>query len=121
MGRGPAYKTDDIIAAIRIGQTPSGAAKILGCHPDTIRVAAKRVSAIAAALATERLNTVDSAEHGLRAAVERGEPWAIAFALKTLAKDIYSERQEITGRDGEALTVATRVVRTRGDDVKADS
>ena len=111
------FGTDDIIKAIQTGQTPMGAAKVLGCTPETIRNYAKRYPSVALALVTERQNTVDLAERGLRSAVVREEPWAIAFSLKTLAKDIYSERQEITGRDGEALSIATRVVRTKADNV----
>lgn len=111
MGRGQSYKVDDIIAAIRQGQTPSGAADILGCHPDTVRGYAKRYPSVKAALDAERQTTVDLAEKGLRTSVMRGDAWAVAFALKTLAKDVYSERQEVTGKDGEALVVATRVIR----------
>jgi hypothetical protein len=105
------YTVDQVIDAIKAGHTPKGAAAVLGCCPDTVRNYAVRYQSVKKALDTERQDIVDIAESGLRAAVERGEAWAVAFALKTLAKDIYSERQEVTGANGDTLVVTTRIVK----------
>lgn len=105
------YTVDQVIDAIKAGHTPKGAAAVLGCCPDTVRNYAVRYPSVKKALDTERKDIVDMAETGLRAAVERGEAWAIAFALKTLAKDIYSERQEVSGANGEPLEIVTNVIR----------
>ena len=105
------YTVDQVIDAIKTGHTPKGAAAVLGCCPDTVRNYAVRYPSVKKALDTERQDIVDIAESGLRAAVERGEAWAVAFALKTLAKDIYSERQEVTGANGDTLVVTTRIVK----------
>lgn len=48
----------------------------------------------------------DNAESALYKAVLAGEAWAVCFFLKCQAKDRgYVERQEVTGKDGEALPV----------------
>lgn len=50
---------------------------------------------------------LDVVEDKLWSAAEQGEPWAVTFALKTQAKSRgYTERQEVTGKDGGALDVA---------------
>ena len=103
-GKTEAFTTEQVIAAIQKGYTPTGAASLLGCHPQTIRRYAKRHPTVKEALLAERRCIVDYAEQGLRAAVIRGDAWAVALALKTLGKNRgYVERQELTGRDGEAL------------------
>lgn len=54
----------------------------------------------------------DYAESKLFEALGNGAPWAICFFLKTQAKDRgYIERNELTGKDGEGLSVTTKVVR----------
>jgi len=98
------YTVQQVIDAIDKGHTPTGAASVLRCHPDTVRNYADRYPTVKKALLSARAEIVDLAEIGLRAAVINKEPWAIAFALKTLAKDIYSERQEVTGANGDALS-----------------
>lgn len=48
-----------------------------------------------------RESTVDHAERSLAQAVQRGEPWAVCFTLKTLGKSRgYVERSEVTGANG---------------------
>jgi len=100
------YKVDQIIEAIQQGQTPQGAAKVLGCHPDTIRNYARSNNRIMSELQSQRKDMIDIAERGLRRHLERGEAWAISFTLKTIGKDHgYTERSEITGKDSEALQI----------------
>lgn len=107
MARPEKYKVDDVIAAIRQAQTAAGAGRVLGCVSDTIRAYARRYATVDAALRSEREDLIDFAESGLRHAVETGEPWAIAFALKTVGKHRgYTERHEVTGEGGGALTIA---------------
>lgn len=49
---------------------------------------------------------VDKAEYNLHEAVESGDPWAVKYALSTKGKDRgYTERQEITGADGQPQLV----------------
>ena len=53
------------------------------------------------------------AELKLDAAVQAGEPWAIAFLLKTVGrKRGYVQRQEITGADGQPVVDLARDVTT---------
>jgi len=85
------FTAEQVIAAIREGHTPSMAARVLGCHPDTVRNYADRYPTVKRALMSERQDIVDLAEVGLRSAVVGQQPWAIAFALRTLARDIYTE------------------------------
>lgn len=108
------FKIPDVISAIEEGHTPSGAARVLGCHPDTIRNYADSHPEVKQALVSERKNMVDLAEGGLRKHLQRSEAWAIAFTLKTIGKDLgYAERQEITGKDGNEVTL--RVIYDRKD------
>lgn len=105
MGTHQRYKPQQVIDAIGQGHTPTGAASILKCDPDTVRRYADRYPTVKAALLEHRKQIVDIAELGLRAAVTRGEPWAVAFALKTLARETYSERIEHAGPDGGAVEI----------------
>jgi len=53
---------------------------------------------------TEELN--DIAELKLRQAVQKGEPWSIKYQLSTQGKQRgYVERQEVTGKDGQEVTI----------------
>lgn len=88
----PDYTLNQALAAVEKGITIIGTAKVLGCHPDTIRRYARRWKSVADALEVKRLEMVDLAEMGLRGAVLRGEPWAVTFALKTLGKEIYGDK-----------------------------
>lgn len=50
--------------------------------------------------------SLDVVEDKLWTSAESGEPWAVTFVLKTQGKARgYTERQEITGKDGAALDV----------------
>jgi len=99
------FTVNQIITAIEQAQTAAGAARVLGCNPQTIRNYANRYPTVAAALDGERNNLADYAEMGLKRAVLAGEPWALALALTTLRKGIYTKRQEITGADGGPMIV----------------
>ena len=59
----------------------------------------------------------DMAESVLYSKVLAGEPWAVCFFLKTQAKD--RGYVEMTGKDGESLSITTRVVRKASDEANA--
>lgn len=106
MARSPAHTLEQVLAAVEKGITRTGTAKVLGCSRETIRRYCKRWKAVADAFEERRVEMVDLAEMALRGAVLRGEPWAVTFALRTLGKsEGYTERHEVTGRDGEPLVV----------------
>ena len=98
------HTAEQVLAAIPTGHTKSGVARVLGCARQTVVGYAKRWATVAAAFEAERAALVDLAEDGLRGALDKEEPWAITFTLKTLGKDTYSERQEVTGKDGGPVT-----------------
>ena len=90
-----AHTLEEALKAVEEGKTRYGAARRLGCPYQTIDNYRKRWKSVDDAIKTKRTEMVDMAEMGVRGAVIKGQPWAIAFALKTLAKDDYSERQEV--------------------------
>jgi hypothetical protein len=82
------------------------AAQRLGCTVETIRLYCKRYPSVQAARDAQRGQMVDLAELKLYQSIQNGEPWGIAFALKTLGKDRgYVERQELTGQDGQGMVL----------------
>ena len=91
------YTTTQVIQAIRETKgLVSLAAKRLNCHPDTVRRYAARYPTVAAALREERAAMTDVAELALYSAIQRGEPWAVTFYLKTQGKDRgYTERIDV--------------------------
>jgi hypothetical protein len=107
----PRYTDEDIMEALR--ETKGliyVAAKRLGCDPETISNRAKKVSAVAQVLKAERGGLVDLAELKLYAAVQDGQPWAIALVLKTLGKDRgYVEKMEHGGQGGVSVNVVNHV------------
>lgn len=100
------FTVEQVIAAIHQAQTPTGAGLVLHCHPDTIRNYARRYVTVNEALLSERAELLDLAEMGFKSAIVNREPWALAFALKTLGKYLgYVERQEVTGADGGGFAI----------------
>ena len=102
------YKVEDVIDAIERGMTPFGAARMLGCHPDTVRNYTDRYPTVKRALLSKRKELVDLAEMGLRGALLDNAPWAIAFTLRTLGRDNgYVERSEhrLAGEDGGPIKI----------------
>lgn len=82
------------------------AARRLGCTQQTVRNYALRHPTVAAALKEQREGFLDVCELALMRAVQDGQGWAVCFALKTIGKERgYIERAELTGKDGEALTI----------------
>ena len=82
------------------------AAQRLGCTVETIRLYCKRYPSVQAARDAQRGIMVDTAELKLWQSIQNGEPWGIAFALKTIGKDRgYVERHEQTGENGQAMVL----------------
>lgn len=80
------------------------AAQRLGCSAPTIYAYLERYPDIKETVTHFREMRVDLAELRFEEAINRGEPWAVAMALKTLGKNRgYVERQEMTGADGAPL------------------
>lgn len=106
MARTERYTVDQVITAIEKGYTALGAGQLLGCSAVTIRNYAAKYPTVDKALRAKRREMVDLAEMGLRGAILRGEGWAIMGVLKTLGKNEgYSERHEVTGKDGGPIAV----------------
>lgn len=100
--------TERIIACLReTNGLVSLAAKRVPCAISTINERRKRVQAVQHVIDECREELVDLGELALRAAIIRGEPWAVGFALKTLGKNRgYVERQEVTGADAGPIVVS---------------
>ncbi|QDV88537.1 helix-turn-helix domain-containing protein [Planctomycetes bacterium TBK1r] len=80
----PQYTDQEIIDAIRRSDgTARAAARVLGCHRETIARRVKDSSAIAEALREANDCTTDEAVGQLKRAIKRGKAWAIKFWLAT--------------------------------------
>jgi len=101
------YSTVQIIEALKaVNGMVYLAARKLGCEAKTIYRRAKKAQVIQRAIDDSRGETVDLAEQKLRAAVWRGDSWAVAFTLRTLGKARgYTERHEIGGPEGGAIPI----------------
>lgn len=102
-----AYRTQDIIAAlVKTHGMIYLAAQALDCSPHTIYRRAAKSKEVQDTIDSYRGQLIDKAELKLEQAVMSGEPWAVQFSLKTIGKKRgYVERQEITGEDGNPITV----------------
>ena len=110
---------ETIIAALRAcGGGVYLAARKLNCTPTNIYKRIAKDPKIREAHDAIRNEMVDLAEAGLRKAVRKGDVTAMIWVTKTLGKGRgYTERQELTGPDGEPLVI--RVV--YGDDGTSDT
>lgn len=91
------YDSAEILGALKAcGGKVYLAAERLGCSPNTIKNHAAKNKEIEDYILDQRTKVVDIAELKFQQAIQNGEHWAIAMALKTLGKDRgYVERQEI--------------------------
>lgn len=72
------------------------AAEMLGVTPVTIYKYAKRFPEVQEAISNARGGVLDTTELKLFDAIERGDAWAIAFALRTIGKHRgYGDAREI--------------------------
>ena len=122
MARTEQYTAEEVIAPIERGYTALGAGRILGCSATTIRNYAAKYKTVERALKMQRRDMVDLAEMSLRHAILRGEGWAVMGTLKTLGKeDGYTERSEVTGKDGGAIQTESKVTIYIPDNGRGDS
>ncbi len=91
----PKFTADDMIAALtKTKGMVYLAADVLGCAPNTVYNYAKNYPTVQQAIDNQRGQFLDKTELALDKAVDRGDGWAIAFALKTLGKHRgYVEKQ----------------------------
>lgn len=83
------------------------AAKRLGCSHTTVYNYIEKHASVKDAWDSANGEMGDVAELKLYQAVQDGQPWAVAFYLKTKGKSRgYTERQEITGADGGSIPIA---------------
>lgn len=82
------------------------AAKRLKCSHTTVYSFINKYKDLAELKEYYDEEATDIAVSRLRDAITTGDPWAIKFQLSTKGKDRgYVERQEITGADGNTITV----------------
>lgn len=95
----------------------SVAARSLGCSRQTIYSYADKYPEVKRAIDEARTVMLDDAEHQLAIAVQRGDPWAIKFALKTLGTHGrgYVQRREITGANGEEIRISLHYANEEDD------
>lgn len=106
----PQYTPEQIIDALEQARgMVAAAARILGCHRDTIYVAMDQNKEVARARILAKEAQKDRAELSLFSLIEQGNVAAICFYLKCQAKDRgYVERVEFTGRNGDPIQIADR-------------
>lgn len=91
---------------------PAEAAVKLGCWASTIYNYAERYPTVRERIKHYKEVRLDKSVRKLWELIDDGNVAAIIFHLKTQGKERgYTERNEITGKDGEALELTTRVVR----------
>jgi Bacterial regulatory protein, Fis family len=98
MARKQKFTAAQVIEALEAsGGLQGPAAQALGCSRRTLYNYAKRYASVAEAIEEQRELNLDAAEMSLlRAAVERGEAWAVCFYLKTQGKHRgYTEKTEV--------------------------
>lgn len=84
----------------------TAAAKALGVDRTTIYRHMEKHPTVRQALDTARETMIDNVESRLYKSALDGEAWAVCFFLKTQAKHRgYTERQEVTGADGNEITI----------------
>ena len=91
------YKAETIAEALRETKgLVSVAARKIGCQPGTVRAYIKRYPTVAQVVKDSRESITDLAETRLWAAIDRGEPWAVQFWLRTQARERgYSDRYDL--------------------------
>ncbi len=105
------YTTKEVIQALQDAQgIKAHAAKLLGCSRWTVDNYIKRHPTVARAYEDLRETMIDRAERGLLAKLLLEDWHAIKYVLSTLGKDRgYTERKELTGRDGGDIAVKTYI------------
>lgn len=104
MGR---LSKDKVVKALN--ETKGGvylAAKMLGCSHTAVYKYVNNYPEVKLIKDFYDGEMVDIGELELRNAVKNGDPWAVKYLLSTKGKTRgYVERQELTGADGDGITV----------------
>jgi hypothetical protein len=97
-----------IVEAIRAsGAVIATAAKKVGMSRSALFHRIARTPKLIAVVEEVRESVLDLAESSLIRAITQGAPWATCFYLKCQGKNRgYSERSEVTGRDGTPVGVS---------------
>jgi len=109
MSRAQQFTPDEMIEALEKARgLRTQAARILGCHPVTVDVYAKRYASVKQALRYEREKFIDAAEAALYSSVISKEPWAVTFTLATIGKDrgyVRREERKLQGDEDKPIVV----------------
>jgi predicted transcriptional regulator len=82
------YTLEEVKAAlIEANGTQTVAAKLLGCHRNTVGKYLKRYPDLRGEIVSMDESVTDVAEQKLRKAVEAGEPWAVRLQLRTKGRE----------------------------------
>lgn len=97
----------EIMRALLIHGTISGAARYLGQCPTMLVSRVRDTPALRMILDDYRQTIVDDAETALHGAVQRGENWAVTFALRTVGRRRgYVEREQTAARVTSSFSLA---------------
>jgi hypothetical protein len=96
-GGPPKYKAETMATALAESKgLVSVTAKRLSCSPTTVRAYIRRYPTVKQVVDDSRESITDLAELKLWDAINRGEPWAIQFWLRTQARERgYSDRYDL--------------------------
>lgn len=87
-GRPPMFTPEQVADALRQARgVQAVAARLLGCHRNTVRRYMQEHPQVQEAVGEMRNENLDMAESQLLTAVSRGEPWAVKFYLATQGRD----------------------------------
>ena len=84
------------------------AAQMVGCSREAIRIRSEKVKELQDIINEEREAVIDVAESALYTKTLEGDMRAIEFTLRTIGKHrgyVEKTQNEITGKDGTALTL----------------
>jgi hypothetical protein len=107
MANGNGFTAEQVIEAVKDSRGfVSTIAKRLGCQRTYVYKLAEKFASVKQAIEEEREGVKDFAEGKLLEQINVGNITAIIFYLKTQGKDRgYIERQELSGIDGNAITI----------------
>jgi hypothetical protein len=104
MARKKKLKPSEVVEALKQSHgLKTGAAEILGVSFPTIERYIADSEEAREIVEHWRVRRKDRAEYKLDEAIERGDGWALMFTLKNARDREYSEKVELTGKDGEPL------------------
>ena len=118
MGQPEKFTQQQMIAALKETRgLITLAADRLGCSDDTVRRYVGKYPKVKQTVMQHRRRRVDVAELKLDAALDNGEPWAIALVLKTLGKrrgyyEYQHVKSEVSGPNGKAIEIKATDYRT---------